>query len=236
MNDSQKTTVLAAVVGGYLLGRTKKAKFALTVGSLVAGRRLGVAPQELLGSGLKKLTETPQFEELSSQVKEQLMSAARTAAVSLANRRISSLSSTLRDRTDRLGELAKPGGEQNGGGGGDGDEEGGSREQEEGAQEGRDEADQDRGDGEGGGDSGDGGDDGDGGQAAGGAGGERGQEPEERREPRHRQQSRESSARKRGVAREAAARSASPSAGRPHRKPVSGSAAKRSADRSARRR
>ncbi|MET9858462.1 hypothetical protein ABZY93_03900 [Streptomyces smyrnaeus] len=103
MTDSYKAAVLAAVAGGYFLGRTRKAKLALTVGSVVAGRRLGLDPQELLRQGIQKLAETPQFEELTDQVKHQLVAAARTAVSSTANRRLESLADALRDRKDRLG-------------------------------------------------------------------------------------------------------------------------------------
>ncbi|MEU2722483.1 hypothetical protein [Streptomyces smyrnaeus] len=103
MTDSYKAAVLAAVAGGYFLGRTRKAKLALTVGSVVAGRRLGLDPQELLRQGIQKLAETPQFEELTDQVKHQLVAAARTAVSSTANRRLESLADALRDRRDRLG-------------------------------------------------------------------------------------------------------------------------------------
>ncbi|MFI8851602.1 hypothetical protein ACIGW3_15615 [Streptomyces sp. NPDC053499] len=137
MTDSCKTAVLAAVAGGYLLGRTRKAKLALTLGSVVAGRRLGLDPQELLRQGFRKLAETPQFEELTDQIKHQLMAAARTAASSAANRRLESLADSLRDRTDRLGgEGGRD--DENGGGDGDGDDResrGGEREDDGGAEE-----------------------------------------------------------------------------------------------------
>ncbi|MHA4812992.1 hypothetical protein ACXZ65_01420 [Streptomyces aculeolatus] len=102
MTDSHKTTVLAGVAGGYLLGRTKKAKLALTLAALVAGKRL--APQDLLGKGVRKITDTPQPAGLSGQVTDQMMTAARQAASSLVGRRVESLTDALRERTDRLGE------------------------------------------------------------------------------------------------------------------------------------
>ncbi|MBO8186902.1 hypothetical protein [Streptomyces spirodelae] len=128
MTDSCKTAVLAAVAGGYLLGRTRKAKLALTLGSVVAGRRLGLDPQELLRQGVRKLAETPQFEELTDQIKHQLMAAARTAASSTANRRLESLADSLRDRTARLGGEGGPD-DENGGDDGDGDGDGGEKPQ-----------------------------------------------------------------------------------------------------------
>lgn len=105
MNDSCKTTVLVGVAGGYLLGRTKKARLALTLAALVAGRRL--APQELLKSGARKLADTPQLAGLSDQVRDQMMTAARTAVGSLVDRRVASFTDSLRVRTDRLGASEK---------------------------------------------------------------------------------------------------------------------------------
>ncbi|MEV3950553.1 MULTISPECIES: hypothetical protein [Streptomyces] len=102
MEDSCKKAVALAVAGGYVLGRTKKAKLALALGSLVAGRRLGLNPQDLLTQGFKKVTELPQFQELSVEVKGQLLTAARTAATAMANRRIEGLVDSLRDRTEGL--------------------------------------------------------------------------------------------------------------------------------------
>lgn len=102
MEDSCKKAVALAVAGGYVLGRTKKAKLALALGSLVAGRRLGLNPQDLLTQGFKKVTELPQFQELSVEVKGQLLTAARTAATAMANRRIEGLVDSLRERTEGL--------------------------------------------------------------------------------------------------------------------------------------
>ncbi|MBO8194048.1 hypothetical protein ITI46_20615 [Streptomyces oryzae] len=132
MTDSCKTAVLAAVAGGYFLGRTRKAKLALTLGSVVAGRRLGLDPQELLRTGVRKIAETPQFEELTDQIKHQLMAAARTAVSSAANRRLETLADSLRERTDRLG-----GGEEEGEGEGEGESKGKGPDEETGPDEGK---------------------------------------------------------------------------------------------------
>ncbi|MGP3986652.1 hypothetical protein [Streptomyces sp. 3N207] len=147
MTDSCKTAVLAAVAGGYLLGRTRKAKLALTLGSVVAGRKLGLDPQELLRAGVRKIAATPQFEELTDQVKHQLMAAARTAVSSAANRRLESLADSLRDRTTRLGEGGEGGSPDDGDGEEGKNREGGEdREDREGPEAGRrEEGEQDEG-------------------------------------------------------------------------------------------
>ncbi|MFF3763724.1 hypothetical protein ACFYYR_06485 [Streptomyces sp. NPDC001922] len=104
MNDSTKAAVAVAVVGGYVLGRTKKAKLAFAVISIVAGRKLPLNPQELLTQGLRKLADTPQFERLSEQVRGELLETGRSALASAAGRSIDSLSDTLHERTRLLKE------------------------------------------------------------------------------------------------------------------------------------
>ncbi|MCW1098671.1 hypothetical protein OJ963_33055 [Streptomyces sp. RS2] len=101
MNDS-RTAMAAAVAGGYLLGRTKKAKLAFAVGSYLVGRRVGLSPGQVLGQGLGSLQRTPQFQELSEQVRGELLTAGRAAVTAAANRRLTGLADTLRDRTDAL--------------------------------------------------------------------------------------------------------------------------------------
>ncbi|WP_121745399.1 hypothetical protein [Streptomyces sp. E2N166] len=101
MSDS-KATMAAAVAGGYLLGRTKKAKLALMVGSYLMGRRIGLSPGQVLSQGLAGLQRTPQLQELTDQVRGELLTAGRTAVTAAANRGLTGLADTLRDRTDAL--------------------------------------------------------------------------------------------------------------------------------------
>ncbi|MEU8734422.1 hypothetical protein [Streptomyces tendae] len=101
MNDS-RTAMAAAVAGGYLLGRTKKAKLAFAVGSYLVGRRVGLSPGQVLGQGLGSLQRAPQFQELSDQVRGELMAAGRAAVTAAANRRLTGLADSLRERTDAL--------------------------------------------------------------------------------------------------------------------------------------
>ncbi|MEU9651175.1 hypothetical protein AB0E00_19935 [Streptomyces sp. NPDC048110] len=101
MNDN-RTAMAAAVAGGYLLGRTKKAKLAFAVGSYLVGRRAGLSPGRLLGQGLGGLQRTPQVQELTDQVRGDLLTAGRAAVTAAANRRLTGLADSLRDRTDAL--------------------------------------------------------------------------------------------------------------------------------------
>ncbi|MFE2439189.1 hypothetical protein [Streptomyces sp. NPDC059409] len=101
MNDN-RTAMAAAVAGGYLLGRTKKAKLAFAVGSYLVGRRAGLSPGRILGQGLGGLQRTPQVQELTDQVRGDLLTAGRAAVTAAANRRLTGFADTLRDRTDAL--------------------------------------------------------------------------------------------------------------------------------------
>ncbi|AZM51153.1 hypothetical protein DMB38_34690 [Streptomyces sp. WAC 06738] len=113
--------MLAGVAGGYLLGRTRKAKLALTVAALVAGRRL--APQDLLGAGARRIADSPQLAAASGQGTDQMVTAARAALGSLVDRRVASLSDSLRERTDRLGGLREEREARDAGAGRDEDDE-----------------------------------------------------------------------------------------------------------------
>ena len=52
---SANTKIAVGVAGGYLLGRTKKAKMALMLASLLGGKRLATHRAELLEHGQKLL-------------------------------------------------------------------------------------------------------------------------------------------------------------------------------------
>lgn len=69
MDDTAKATLAAAVVGGYVLGRTKKGRLALTIATYLAGRRFGLEPRQLAAEGMRRLGEMPQFAGLQDQLK-----------------------------------------------------------------------------------------------------------------------------------------------------------------------
>ncbi|WP_217140343.1 hypothetical protein [Streptomyces sp. AC627_RSS907] len=109
MNDN-RAAIAAAMAGGYLLGRTKKAKLAFAVASYLAGRRIGPAPGQVLSQGLGRLQLAPQFQELSDQVRGELLTAGRTAVTAAANRGLTGLADNLRARTDALTGAGRGGG------------------------------------------------------------------------------------------------------------------------------
>lgn len=97
MNDTTKMALAAAVAGGYVLGRTKKAKFAFGMATYLVGRRMGVSPQQLLTEGLRKLAESPQFSQLGDQIRGELRDAGRA--------RLDSFADALHERTQLLGAV-----------------------------------------------------------------------------------------------------------------------------------
>ncbi|MFI0720793.1 hypothetical protein [Streptomyces sp. NPDC021224] len=98
MNNSCRTAIAAAVAGGYVLGRTRKAKMAFAIGTFLAGRRFGLTPTAIAAEGLRQLRESPQLAELREQIGGDLLDAARAAASTSADRRFAAFAGTLRDR------------------------------------------------------------------------------------------------------------------------------------------
>ncbi|QDQ14567.1 DNA primase [Streptomyces spectabilis] len=100
------------VGAGYLLGRTKKAKLAFAVGTMVAGRKLKLSPASLARAVSDQLENNPQFKEIGDQLKEDLRGVGKAATGSLLDRRLESFADRLHDRTldvrDRM-EGAVPG-------------------------------------------------------------------------------------------------------------------------------
>src|SRR5262245_5401917 len=102
MNTTGK--VAAAVASGYLLGRTKKLRLAITVGGLLAGKRLNTSPRALVAQATEMIEKNPELARLSDQVRGRLMAAGREAAVAAASNRLSRVSDSIRTRTDRFHE------------------------------------------------------------------------------------------------------------------------------------
>ncbi|GHC57730.1 DNA primase [Streptomyces flavofungini] len=95
-----------AVGAGYLLGRTKKAKLAFAVGTMVAGRRLQLSPGALAHAVTRQWENNPQFKEIGDQLKQDLRGVGKAATGSLLDRQLEGLADRLHDRTldvrDRL--------------------------------------------------------------------------------------------------------------------------------------
>ncbi|WP_310723827.1 histone protein [Streptomyces sp. N2A] len=102
MNERTKIMLAAAMAGGYVLGRTKKGRLALTAASYLAGRQSGLDPRQLVSDSVRKLGDIPQVADLGDQLRGEVMDAGRKALTSAATRQLASLAETLQDRTRRL--------------------------------------------------------------------------------------------------------------------------------------
>ncbi|MFJ2671696.1 hypothetical protein [Streptomyces sp. NPDC087525] len=100
MDTSTKATLAAGVAAGYVVGRTKNGKLALGLLSVVAGRSLD--PLSLIGQGIRKLAESPQFGQLSDQVRGELLTSGRSALSGMTNRGVASVTDALQQRTRSL--------------------------------------------------------------------------------------------------------------------------------------
>jgi hypothetical protein len=106
MNSSTKA--VAALAGGYLLGRSKKMRLAVTVAGLVAGKKLDLSTGELLQKGAELIQGSPELSRLSAQLRGRFLEAAKGAAVAAASNRLNSVSDSLRDRSSGPRGLAGP--------------------------------------------------------------------------------------------------------------------------------
>src|SRR4051812_35296918 len=109
MNTTAK--VAAAVASGYLLGRTKKLRLAITVGGLLAGKRIATDPRAIVQQLAAVVEENPELSKLSDQVRGKLVTAGREAAVAAASNRLNRVSDSIRDRTDRMISVGQRGDE-----------------------------------------------------------------------------------------------------------------------------
>lgn len=132
------TKVGVAVATGYLLGRSKKAKLALSVGAWMMGRRFSPDMKGLVRQGLGQLASSEEVGKLAEEVRRGLFGAARAAAATALTDRVDRFTDALHDRTQSLREVAEDGDEggengENGEGEEPGAEDGGQERQPEGA-------------------------------------------------------------------------------------------------------
>ncbi|MFB7115589.1 DNA primase [Streptomyces sp. NPDC056291] len=106
-----------AIGAGYLLGRTKKAKLALTLGSLVAGKKLNLGPSGIAQLVNQQLMSNPQLKEIGDQLREDLKGVGKAASGALAERQMTALADRLHGRTAQIrdelaGVAPQPGGDE----------------------------------------------------------------------------------------------------------------------------
>ncbi|WP_329459582.1 hypothetical protein [Streptomyces sp. NBC_01497] len=110
MDNQTKNFLAAAVVGGYVLGRTKKGRIALTAATFLAGRRVGLDPRTLLVEGVRRIAEVPQVVALQAQLRDEGMEAGRSALTAVANRALHALADAIGSRTAAHGLAGDDGG------------------------------------------------------------------------------------------------------------------------------
>ncbi|WP_030671477.1 hypothetical protein [Streptomyces rimosus] len=94
-----RPALVLAVAGGYLLGRTKKAKLAIGIGSMVLGKRLNLSPQQLVSLVSDQIAANPQLKELREQLRGDLKGVGKAATGALVTKRLDSLADSLHERT-----------------------------------------------------------------------------------------------------------------------------------------
>ncbi|MFD3522170.1 hypothetical protein [Streptomyces sp. NPDC058653] len=102
MTGNAKTGI--ALVGGYLLGRTKKAKLAIGFGMFLAGRKMNFDPRQLG----KLVANSPVLGSLNDQVRKELVDATKSAATNALTHRASGLADSLHRRTLELDGKEEP--------------------------------------------------------------------------------------------------------------------------------
>ncbi|MEU3421825.1 DNA primase [Streptomyces murinus] len=101
-----RTALGLAIGAGYFLGRTRKLKMAIAVGSLVAGKKLNLGPGALADLARQQLRDNPQFKEIGDQLRTDLRGVGKAASGAMVERQMSSLADRLHDRTAQVrGEL-----------------------------------------------------------------------------------------------------------------------------------
>ncbi|MEU6244629.1 hypothetical protein [Streptomyces sp. NPDC047024] len=99
---TKNAKIAVALVGGYVLGRTKKAKLALGLGMFLAGKKLDLDPRRVG----KLIANSPALGGLNDQVRSQLVDATRTAATEALTQRAAGLATSLARRTEALQDPA----------------------------------------------------------------------------------------------------------------------------------
>ncbi|MGW4439715.1 DNA primase [Streptomyces sp. NPDC004596] len=97
-----RTGLGLAIGAGYLLGRTKKLKMALAVGSLVAGKKLNLGPRGVAELLNQQLRDNPQFKEIGDQLRQDLRGVGKAATGAMAERQMSALADRLHGRTSAV--------------------------------------------------------------------------------------------------------------------------------------
>ncbi|MGW0815702.1 DNA primase [Streptomyces viridiviolaceus] len=91
-----------AVGAGYLLGRTRKLKLAVAVGSMVAGKKMNLTPRGVADLVSRQLQDNPQFKEIGDQLRQDLRGVGKAASGAMVERQIDALADRLHGRTTQV--------------------------------------------------------------------------------------------------------------------------------------
>ncbi|MEV8318462.1 DNA primase [Streptomyces sp. NPDC059900] len=107
---NNRSTLGLAVGAGYFLGRTKKLKLAIAVGTVVAGKKLQLSPKAVLDLARTQLENNPQFKEIGGQLREDFRGVGKAATGAILERQMEGLAGKLHSSTagvrDRLAGAA----------------------------------------------------------------------------------------------------------------------------------
>ncbi|WP_305779204.1 hypothetical protein [Nocardia nova] len=96
------TSIAIGVGIGYVLGRTRKMRFALGVAGAMMAKRSSDIPGELLERGTSLLKSSADLTQLTDTVRDELVGAARSAAVTAASNQLDSLNTRLQQGSSLL--------------------------------------------------------------------------------------------------------------------------------------
>ncbi|MFD3736074.1 DNA primase, partial [Streptomyces sp. NPDC058632] len=91
-----------AVGAGYLLGRTRKLKLAVAVGTMVAGKKMNLTPKGIAELVTTQLQHNPQFKEIGDQLRTDFRGMGKAASGALVERQIGTLADRLHGRTAQV--------------------------------------------------------------------------------------------------------------------------------------
>jgi hypothetical protein len=100
--------IALAVTAGYMLGRTRKMRWALMLVTAGAAGRLPTSPSDLARHGAKVLGSSPELKTLAETVRGRLAETGKAALMSAATSQIDALSDRLQERTELLRRAGKP--------------------------------------------------------------------------------------------------------------------------------
>lgn len=100
MDDNTK--LAAALIAGYVLGRTKKGKAAVRLALWASGKGSMLQPQALAREGATRLTQTPELAQLAEQLRGPLVAAAQKAVIATLEAQINAVADNLEKRTQSL--------------------------------------------------------------------------------------------------------------------------------------